>query len=160
MNIWLWSPKLLHSSAFVYVLSFFQAALVSLANNLRRVRDKTFSPITPPGAVKKSICTEKTLKMKKLYPSKKSELNSVEKPLRKGSNKNLVKMKDGQVRQKLSLKGPRVKHVCRSASIVLGQPLATFPNASPTNSPIKSSELYVDSNLKSDATGLCRASSI
>ncbi|KAJ8949141.1 hypothetical protein NQ318_012889 [Aromia moschata] len=29
-------------------------------------------------------------------------------------------------RQKIDLKGPRVKHVCRSASIVLGQPLATF----------------------------------
>ena len=31
-------------------------------------------------------------------------------------------------RQKVDLKGPRVKHVCRSASIVLGQPLATFPS--------------------------------
>lgn len=30
-------------------------------------------------------------------------------------------------RQKVELKGPRVKHVCRSASIVLGQPIATFP---------------------------------
>lgn len=30
-------------------------------------------------------------------------------------------------RQKIDLKGPRVKHVCRSASIVLGQPLAIFP---------------------------------
>ncbi|CAG9759392.1 unnamed protein product [Ceutorhynchus assimilis] len=29
-------------------------------------------------------------------------------------------------RQKIDLKGPRVKHVCRSASIVLGQPLAIF----------------------------------
>ncbi|KAJ8923805.1 hypothetical protein NQ315_010387 [Exocentrus adspersus] len=29
-------------------------------------------------------------------------------------------------RQKIDLKGPRVKHVCRSASIVLGQPIATF----------------------------------
>lgn len=27
----------------------------------------------------------------------------------------------------MELKGPRVKHVCRSASIVLGQPIATFP---------------------------------
>lgn len=31
-------------------------------------------------------------------------------------------------RQKIDLKGPRVKHVCRSASIVLGQPLAVFPD--------------------------------
>lgn len=29
-------------------------------------------------------------------------------------------------RQKLDFKGPRVKHVCRSASIVLGHPIATF----------------------------------
>lgn len=32
-------------------------------------------------------------------------------------------------RQKIDLKGPRVKHVCRSASIVLGQPMATFSEA-------------------------------
>ncbi|CAH0561809.1 unnamed protein product [Brassicogethes aeneus] len=31
-------------------------------------------------------------------------------------------------RQKIDLKGPRVKHVCRSASIVLGQPIAIFGN--------------------------------
>lgn len=37
-------------------------------------------------------------------------------------------------RQSVILKGPRVKHVCRSASVVLGQPLATFPNE---NSPTK-----------------------
>lgn len=36
---------------------------------------------------------------------------------------NIVDVK----RQKVDLKGPRVKHVCRSASIVLGQPVATFP---------------------------------
>lgn len=33
------------------------------------------------------------------------------------------------LRQKLELKGPRVKHVCRSASVALGQPIATFPAA-------------------------------
>ncbi|XP_034116270.1 histone-lysine N-methyltransferase trithorax isoform X1 [Drosophila albomicans] len=33
---------------------------------------------------------------------------------------------DSLKRQRIDLKGPRVKHVCRSASIVLGQPLATF----------------------------------
>ncbi|CAH1401056.1 unnamed protein product [Nezara viridula] len=31
-----------------------------------------------------------------------------------------------KARQKLPLTGPRVKHVCRSASLVLGQPTATF----------------------------------
>ncbi|KZC07923.1 Histone-lysine N-methyltransferase trithorax [Dufourea novaeangliae] len=32
------------------------------------------------------------------------------------------------LRQRLELKGPRVKHVCRSASVALGQPIATFPS--------------------------------
>ena len=31
-------------------------------------------------------------------------------------------------RQRLELKGPRVKHVCRSASVALGQPIAIFPS--------------------------------
>lgn len=31
------------------------------------------------------------------------------------------------LRQRIELKGPRVKHVCRSASVALGQPIATFP---------------------------------
>lgn len=34
------------------------------------------------------------------------------------------------LRQKLLLKGPRVKHVCRSASLVLGLPIAVFPGGS------------------------------
>lgn len=38
-------------------------------------------------------------------------------------------------RQKIDLKGPRVKNVCRSASKVLGQPLATFPVNSAENVP-------------------------
>ncbi|XP_012280456.1 histone-lysine N-methyltransferase trithorax isoform X2 [Orussus abietinus] len=32
-------------------------------------------------------------------------------------------------RQRVELRGPRVKHVCRSASVALGQPIATFPCA-------------------------------
>ncbi|CRK97266.1 CLUMA_CG010662, isoform A [Clunio marinus] len=31
------------------------------------------------------------------------------------------------LRQRVLIKGPRVKHVCRSASLVLGQPIAIFP---------------------------------
>lgn len=38
-----------------------------------------------------------------------------------------AKQTEDPKRQKVELKGPRVKHVCRSASIVLGQPIATFP---------------------------------
>lgn len=37
-----------------------------------------------------------------------------------------VALGDTTKRQRIDLKGPRVKHVCRSASIVLGQPIATF----------------------------------
>ncbi|RZC40560.1 histone-lysine N-methyltransferase trithorax [Asbolus verrucosus] len=40
---------------------------------------------------------------------------------------NAVSINSDVKRQKIDLKGPRVKHVCRSASIVLGQPVATFP---------------------------------
>ncbi|XP_046805122.1 histone-lysine N-methyltransferase trithorax [Lucilia cuprina] len=40
------------------------------------------------------------------------------------NNTNTVAATDK--RQRIDLKGPRVKHVCRSASIVLGQPLAMF----------------------------------
>lgn len=40
-------------------------------------------------------------------------------------------------RQKVELKGPRVKHVCRSASIVLGQPVATFASDAIGDLPVK-----------------------
>lgn len=39
---------------------------------------------------------------------------------------------------KLPVAGPRVKHVCRSASLVLGQPVATF-----TNNTTKGNILYI-----------------
>ncbi|XP_026761405.2 histone-lysine N-methyltransferase trithorax isoform X1 [Galleria mellonella] len=42
-------------------------------------------------------------------------------------DKSESKQMEDPKRQKVELKGPRVKHVCRSASIVLGQPIATFP---------------------------------
>lgn len=42
-------------------------------------------------------------------------------------DKTVPKQVDDPKRQMVELKGPRVKHVCRSASIVLGQPIATFP---------------------------------
>nr|WAB05089.1 histone-lysine N-methyltransferase trithorax [Colaphellus bowringi] len=39
---------------------------------------------------------------------------------------NLIISNSDIKRQRIDFKGPRVKHVCRSASIVLGQPIATF----------------------------------
>jgi hypothetical protein len=45
------------------------------------------------------------------------------------TSKKKHKIKDKPKRQKVHLKGPRIKHVCRSASVVLGQPQATFPTS-------------------------------
>lgn len=57
-------------------------------------------------------------------------------------------------RQKMDLKGPRVKHVCRSASIVLGQPLATFPiendNRKETQDALSKDEIILKDNKESD----------
>lgn len=50
-------------------------------------------------------------------------------------------------RQKVELKGPRVKHVCRSASIVLGQPIATFPTQEEKEKQDKATSLEDDANL-------------
>lgn len=55
-------------------------------------------------------------------------------------------------RQKIDLKGPRVKHVCRSASIVLGQPLATFIN--------DSNEKKITSDLQESISEKCIVSDI
>ncbi|CAG4960024.1 unnamed protein product [Colias eurytheme] len=52
--------------------------------------------------------------------------------------KNDAKQVEDPKRQKMELKGPRVKHVCRSASIVLGQPIATFPTQEEKEKPEKS----------------------
>lgn len=46
----------------------------------------------------------------------------------------------------MELKGPRVKHVCRSASIVLGQPIATFPTQEEKDKPDKSASSDDDNN--------------
>jgi hypothetical protein len=42
-------------------------------------------------------------------------------------------LKKVRSRQKLPVSGPRVKHVCRSASLVLGQPIATFNQSNNKN---------------------------
>lgn len=68
-----------------------------------------------------------------ISPNKKRRKNNRIKVRKKIKNPVLVSSAGGQcpqpLRQRLELKGPRVKHVCRSASVALGQPIATFPNA-------------------------------
>lgn len=61
---------------------------------------------------------------------KDKQLSKMEEP-REGSSSPKTERQDK--RQKIMLKGPRVKHVCRSASIALGQPLATFGDEEYTN---------------------------
>ncbi|GLH00709.1 Histone-lysine N-methyltransferase trithorax [Gryllus bimaculatus] len=69
--------------------------------------------------------------------SKKKKKNGRAKPSHKEGSSQA--RRSGSVwsshRQRIDLKGPRVKHVCRSASIVLGQIPATFPSDSPTTEP-------------------------
>ncbi|XP_021924700.1 histone-lysine N-methyltransferase trithorax isoform X1 [Zootermopsis nevadensis] len=76
---------------------------------------------------------------KKLVKCKDNPESSIERLKKKKNSGVKFRKKNGQKcdsripgsdvtrRQRLDLKGPRVKHVCRSASIVLGQPQATFP---------------------------------
>lgn len=45
------------------------------------------------------------------------------------TNKVVVEVEKPK-RQKTNVKGPRIKHVCRRACVVLGQPQATFPSPS------------------------------
>jgi hypothetical protein len=45
------------------------------------------------------------------------------------TNKVLIEVEKPK-RQKSQVKGPRIKHVCRRACVVLGQPQATFPSPS------------------------------
>ncbi|XP_061728766.1 histone-lysine N-methyltransferase trithorax [Cydia pomonella] len=57
------------------------------------------------------------------------------------------KQSEDPKRQKVELKGPRVKHVCRSASIVLGQPIATFPTQEEKEKQEKSISFEEDNSL-------------
>lgn len=68
-----------------------------------------------------------------ISPNKKRRKNNRIKVRKKIKNPVLASSTGSQysqpLRQRLELKGPRVKHVCRSASVALGQPIATFPTA-------------------------------
>lgn len=68
-----------------------------------------------------------------ISPNKKRRKNNRIKVRKKIKNPMLASPTGNQhsqpLRQRLELKGPRVKHVCRSASVALGQPIATFPTA-------------------------------
>lgn len=57
-------------------------------------------------------------------------------------------------RQKIDLKGPRVKHVCRSASIVLGQTPATFPSNDSKKENVKSENTCNISNIVNESDDL------
>lgn len=90
-----------------------------LPKNMRGI-DFSFSNSLPP------ILWQKNVEC----PVEGSELVVKQRPVRfkppQKSQTNFPPVTSDVKRQKIDLKGPRVKHVCRSASIVLGQPLATF----------------------------------
>lgn len=66
-----------------------------------------------------------------ISPNKKRRKNNRIKVRKKIKSPILASSMNNQypqpLRQRVELKGPRVKHVCRSASVALGQPIATFP---------------------------------
>lgn len=69
--------------------------------------------------------------------------------------KTETKQVEDPKRQKVELKGPRVKHVCRSASIVLGQPIATFPTQEEKDKqekPVPSEESAIVADVKDAET--------
>ncbi|XP_024947703.1 histone-lysine N-methyltransferase trithorax isoform X2 [Cephus cinctus] len=67
-----------------------------------------------------------------ISPNKKRKKDNRIKVRKKLKNPSVVPSLINQgsqlARQRVELKGPRVKHVCRSASVALGQPVATFPS--------------------------------
>lgn len=90
-------------------------------NNENQTDSSKDKPKSPEPSSKKS----RSLRRKSLSTKKQSKF------LKHSRKKKIIQI--DKRRQIIDLKGPRVKHVCRSASIVLGQPLATFPSEpSPT----------------------------
>ncbi|XP_050313508.1 histone-lysine N-methyltransferase trithorax [Anthonomus grandis grandis] len=89
-----------------------------LPTNMRSI-DFSFSNSVPP-----------ILWQRNLENQSSSKFNLKQRPVRlrptQQSQSTLTVATPEVKRQKIDLKGPRVKHVCRSASIVLGQPQATF----------------------------------
>lgn len=62
------------------------------------------------------------------------------------SNTDFYNSTEGTKRNKLDIRGPRVKHVCRSASIALGQPLAIIENTNKNDSSEQFQDPVVNTN--------------
>nr|XP_018910042.1 PREDICTED: histone-lysine N-methyltransferase trithorax-like isoform X1 [Bemisia tabaci] len=108
----------------------------------------------------RSKCTDTTVqKLKKNTKdlSKKNKIKKLKKLIRRNiekrvDNRGVNKASIEERRDKYFMKGPRVKHVCRSASIVLGQPMATFPISSTTVSNNNSPKSKEKENPQSSET--------
>ena len=109
--------------------------LVEIPKETPSVENKR-SPKSPRASPKGSPKSEK----KPENPS--SPTTSQQQTVAQASNPTNAVASDS-LRQRVLLKGPRVKHVCRSASIALGQPIAVFPGEGESQ-PMKS---VVDSSL-------------
>ncbi|XP_046435204.1 histone-lysine N-methyltransferase trithorax [Neodiprion fabricii] len=99
-------------------------------NGLDMLGQKTSHQNAVPGALGKLKKFDYPISVS---PSKKRRKDNRIKVRKKVKNPSLDPSTTDQfsqpVRQRLELKGPRVKHVCRSASVALGQPIATFPSS-------------------------------
>ncbi|KAJ0172266.1 hypothetical protein K1T71_012239 [Dendrolimus kikuchii] len=102
-------------------------AIKKSPEDIEKIEDKTSKePPTPDENNEDFSLSNKKRQLTKIKVRKKEKSES--------------KQTEDPKRQKVELKGPRVKHVCRSASIVLGQPIATFPTQEEKEKQEKTSE--------------------
>lgn len=115
-------------------MDFKTSKILSLTNPLAE-NNSTFgsSPLIKPNITEKPVFMVNSLIDEKPDDSHKMKTRKKEReaiPMIVAPTPIVTTTTEPPKRQRIDLKGPRVKHVCRSASIVLGQPIATFSNES------------------------------
>ncbi|XP_060537335.1 histone-lysine N-methyltransferase trithorax [Cylas formicarius] len=136
--------------------SAFKENLLQLLPINMRSLDLSFNNTLPPILWQKNVETPHNAKVN-------IEMNIKQRPIRFRPQKsqtpapaNAGHANSENKRQRIDLKGPRVKHVCRSASIVLGQPIATFSNGHDKKSDLDSqSEKKTSADAKTNGQIKC-----
>ncbi|XP_070491529.1 histone-lysine N-methyltransferase trithorax [Chironomus tepperi] len=99
------------------------------------------SPRSPKGSPKISQKTTETVTtapvQEEQQPSPSTSASILQNQVLNPAN---VSVSDSLRQKRLLLKGPRVKHVCRSASLVLGLPIAVFPGGPESQDGIENPE--------------------
>ncbi|RZF40075.1 hypothetical protein LSTR_LSTR002478 [Laodelphax striatellus] len=124
-----------------------KAALNSLAN-IARVTGRVTQETTP--AVNSKLTAAKYLKKKATAIARK-EVVPVSKP--KEDVKRVKRKRKEQVasvEDRSADRGPRVKHVCRSAKLALGSPVATFSSSAPTSNKTTAKEISAEKVVEDD----------